>query len=173
MKPHDLLRRYPEPRGDRFQLEAVLPAVATRQLDRARRRQDIRPGLGGERTQRDTELLRPDDQGIVVDEERAEAGNGLDDSGERLLPNEVFESKNARVHLAADFVAQLHGERPITAGQQARLRVDRHGPFAAICDANRARISPGRSEYGGMDSPGSKATSRMTSAGAAAATASR
>ena len=67
-------------------------------------------------------------------------------AGDGFLLDQVLEREDTRVRFSADLVPQLDRECSITARQETRFGVDRHGALDAIRAAKRTRISSGRSE---------------------------
>src|SRR5262249_19817037 len=123
---HELVQRQAALRRRGLHLEAQLSLVAAGHGHRARRGQDLGPRLAPERVEGSGQLFPSDGERVVVDEQRAVAGNGLGDATQLTLPDQVLERENPRIDLAIDLVAQLDRERLVPARQKAGLGVDAH-----------------------------------------------
>ena len=85
MRAHQLVGRHLQALRRRLEVEAQIGRVAARDLDHAGRRQRGRARLLHERGERRAQRLVADLRGVVVDEQRAKAGDSLDDAREALL----------------------------------------------------------------------------------------
>ena len=111
VQPHQLVGGEAEPLGRRRRdREPSSGVVAARQLDHARGRQHLRPACSARARGASRRPCRSPGERIVVDEERAKAGHGLDDAGNAPLLDQVLQRQHPRVDLYADLVAELDGD---------------------------------------------------------------
>jgi len=124
VEAHHLLGREAEPPSHRLEVRAVLAAVAARQLDEPARGKAAGLGARQEGPELGDQLVPAEGERVVVDEEGAEGGDGLEDPGRALLLDQVLEAPDPGVDLEGDLVPQLDGDRPVSRREKLRLGVD-------------------------------------------------
>ena len=123
MERHDLRGSEAEAAGDLLEIRTVLPAVRAGQLHPApRRRRRVRQPA------RQLEELsaqgRPrEHQRVVVDEERPERGDRVDQARQPGREEQPFQRQRARVRLAGDLVVELDRDRAVSRREQTRRGV--------------------------------------------------
>ncbi len=124
MQAGELRGRQPEALGGRDEIDAELRIlVATGQLDDAGRRQRDVLGLSRQRGKRLAQGVVAHHERVVVDQERAERGDGLDDARHGLLLDEELEGAHAGVHGHTDLVLELDADGEVARRNELQRRM--------------------------------------------------